>query len=136
MVVNDERDPARSAWSSGVWIALAILLLFAFAYEPVLHAGWIWDDDSYVTQDPAVLKPSGVLDAWTLTYDVHKDAWVSNTPQYYPLVFTTFWVEHALWGLRPLGFHLVNVLLQLGNAWLVIAILRRLAVPGAWLVAA
>ena len=44
-------------------------------------------------------------------------------------MYTTFWLEHKLWGLAPFGFHLVNVLLL----W---ALLRRLAVPGAWAVAA
>src|SRR5262249_45486376 len=58
------------------------------------------------------------------------------SPQYYPLVFTSFWIENKLWGLRPLGFHLVNVLLHAANAILVWRILKRLEVRGALVVGA
>src|SRR4030095_3153409 len=56
--------------------------------------------------------------------------------QYFPLTYSTFRIEHALWGLNTTGYHWVNLLLHVGNALLVWAVLARLGVPGSWLAAA
>jgi tetratricopeptide (TPR) repeat protein len=49
---------------------------------------------------------------------------------------TSFWVQHALWGLNPLPYHLVGVALQVVAAVLLFLVLRRLRVQGALLGAA
>lgn len=92
-----------------------------------MRGGFIWDDESYVTENMAVQASDGLRSIWLDP---------AATPQYYPLVYTTFWLEHQIWGLEPAGYHVVNVLLHLSNAILLWVVLRRLAVPGAWLAAA
>jgi tetratricopeptide (TPR) repeat protein len=108
----------------------AILLLFVVTlgvYLPTLNAGFIWDDDLYITQNPLLRNFAGLIQIWL------KPA---ATPQYYPLAYTSFWLEYQLWGLWPLGYHLNNILLHASNAILLWLILHELAVPGAWLAAA
>ena len=61
---------------------------------------------------------------------------IEDEGHYWPLVYTSFWLEHKLWGFAPAGYHAVNVLLHAANTVLVLRLARRLAVPGAWLVAA
>lgn len=53
--------------------------------------------------------------------------------QYYPLLHTAFWLEHRLWGNEPFGYHLANLFQHWIAALLVVLLMRRLALPGAWL---
>jgi len=106
----------------GVLIVLVVLL----AYLPVLRCGFIWDDDAYVTENPTLHDLGGLQRIWFE---------VGAVPQYYPLVHTTFWLEYHLWGLHPLGYHLVNVLLHATAAILLWQVLLRLRIRGAWLAA-
>lgn len=112
----------KAGWLAGV-------LLFALvvaAHLPATGNGFIWDDDSYLTENPIVQSPGGLRTIWIEPL---------ASPQYYPLVFSTFWLEHRLWGLEPAGYHWVNVLLHAGTSVLVWMALLRLSVPGAWLAA-
>lgn len=103
-------------------IVLAVIL----SYAPALRGGFIWDDDDHVTSNRAVQTAAGLRDIWFTS---------GATPQYYPLVFSSFWLEHRLWGLAPLGYHVDNVLLHALNAVLAWLVLRRLSMPGALLAA-
>jgi tetratricopeptide (TPR) repeat protein len=106
-------------------ILFAFLVLALAVYLPATKAGFIWDDDAYVTENPLLRDVGGLWRIWTTT----------ETPQYYPLVFTTFWVEYQLWGLDPAGYHIVNIILHALNAALIGLILHTLRVRGAWWVA-
>jgi Flp pilus assembly protein TadD len=117
-------------------LAFLVGVLAVLAYAPALGAGWIWDDDSYVTENPLVQSPDGLSGIWSLTRDPQTGEIVSHTPQYYPFVFTSFWIEHALWGLRPFGYHATNLVLHLLVAWLAWRVLVRLGLPGAGIAAA
>jgi tetratricopeptide (TPR) repeat protein len=106
---------------------LLLVAITCVAYLPVFRAGFIWDDDSYVTQNQTLRSTNGLRRIWLEPGAV---------PQYYPLVHTTFWVEYHLWDLTPAGFHAVNILLHAGNSILLWLILRRLELRWAWLIAA
>ncbi|MYC82366.1 MAG: tetratricopeptide repeat protein [Acidobacteria bacterium] len=109
--------------------ALALFLLVAVSYLPALEAGFVWDD-LILVEAAAVHDWSGLWSIWFSPADIEKEA------HYWPVVYTSFWLEHKLWGLAPLGYHAVNVALHLVNVLLVWLLLQRLAVPGAWAVAA
>src|ERR1035438_2583719 len=105
---------------------MALIVLAAFAaYAPVFQAGFIWNDSDYVTA-PALRSWSGLWRIWSQ---------VGATEQYYPFLHTAFWVEHRLWGDAPLGYHLLNVALHATSAVLLLVLLRRMRIPGAWLAA-
>ncbi len=123
-----ERNAQRSAPAFGVFLpALVLLGCTLVAYLPAAQGGFIWDDDAYVTGNQTLRSAEGLGRIWFQ---------VGAVPQYYPLVHTTFWLEYRLWGLHPMGYHLVNILLHALAAVLLWRILRRLLPAGAWMAAA
>ena len=117
----------KDAWRSRGAGAALIIVLTVIAYLPALRCGFIWDDDYYVTNNPLLTETDGLRRIW---FSMHHQS------QYFPLVYTALRFEYMLWGLNPMGYHAVNVLLHGLNALLVWAVLKRLALPGAWLAAA
>jgi tetratricopeptide (TPR) repeat protein len=110
-----------------------IVLITILAYVPAMRAGYIWDDDYYVTGNQLLRSWEGLQRIW---FDVMPNPAEYPLPQYYPLTHTTFWLEYRLWGLNPAGYHTTNVLLHTCNALLIWLVLRKLEVPGSWLAAA
>ena len=122
------REPAPSRPDALALLALGLLV--GISYLPaMLWGGFVWDDHSCVTVEP-VRKVSGLWQIW------FSPSVIEGEGHYWPLVYTTFWLKHKLWGFNPAGYHIVNVLLHGANTLLVWHLLRRLAVPGAWVVAA
>ena len=110
--------------------ALALCLLAGISYLPaMLWGGIVWDDFIWY-KSQAVLEWSGLGTIWSWPSSIEREK------HYWPLTYTTFWLEHKIWGLEPAGYHVVNVLLHLLNSLLLWRLLLRLAVPGAWVVAA
>ena len=114
-------------------IALAgatLCLLVVVSYFPALSGGFVWDDVT-LTESTSLRTWSGLAQIWFTPRGL-----IQHEAHYWPLLYTLFWLEHKLWGLTPLGYHLVNLLLHTGVVLLLWRLLRRLEVPGAWFAAA
>ncbi|HLN02641.1 MAG TPA: tetratricopeptide repeat protein [Bryobacteraceae bacterium] len=116
--VRIARWPWVAAWP---WVAIFAAVLAA--YWPALRGSLLWDDTSHVTA-PFLQSLHGLWRIWF---------WLGTTQQYYPLLHSAFWLEHRLWGDAVLGYHLANLAQHTLAACLVVFIVRRLALPGAWL---
>ncbi len=114
----------RSAFQPG-W-ALLLLLVTFIAYTPALRCGYVWDDRDHAASFH-LRTPEALSRIWFE---------VGATPQYYPLVHTTYWLEFQVWREDPLGYHLTNILLHGAAAILLYRLLAGLGVPGAALAAA
>ena len=109
--------------------AAALCALVFAALFPALFGGFVWDDGNLV--EATVIKDwSGLWQIWFSPRDIPGEL------HYWPILYTSFWLEHKLWGLNAFACHLINILLHLANTLLLWRLLARLAVPGAWLAAA
>ena len=121
---------SRQAFANS-WPALILIALGAVSYLPaMLWGGFVWDDIIF-TESKGVREWSGLWGIWFRPTEA-----IDKEGHYWPLVFTTFWLEHKLWGFAPAGYHVVNVVLHLANTVLLWRLLGRLAVPGPLLIAA
>ena len=107
-----------------------LVLLAVVVYTPALLLGGFVSDDWIFVTEPLVRRLDGIVSIWL------SPAQMRDENHYWPIVYTTFWIEHKLWGFHPAGYHAVNVALHALNSVLVWRLLLRLGVPGAWLVAA
>ncbi len=123
MPAGIDRGTAGRKFFLGALLAVLTVLV----YLPSTRCGFIWDDDCYVTDNQCLESTEGLKQIW-LNLKTNK--------QYYPLVFTSFWIEHFFFGHQPLVYHFNNILLHAANAVLLWMILGRLRVPFAWIAAA
>jgi len=127
MTVSAPKKPFYDFFQSNcrlkITLFAVLLVTLAFlAYFPAMQGGYIWDDEHYITGNSNLQNAEGLWRIWSDPL---------SSPQYYPMVHTTFWVEYQLWGLNPLGYHVTNVLLHGLNSVLLCLLLLRLGVPGA-----
>jgi tetratricopeptide (TPR) repeat protein len=104
------------------WLAgLAVLAAAVVPYLSTLGAGFVFDDHLLVENAPALRGP--LVDLW-LGRGVHD---------YWPLTWTSLWIDFRIFGAHPAGYHAGNVLLHAATAFVLWRALARLEVPGAWL---
>lgn len=116
---SDKKQP----WWCAAWFkCLLVIATLVVLYAPALQSGFTWDDDEHLTQNPCIIGPQSIADIWT-----------TRAARICPLVLSTFWLEHQMWGLSPMPYHLVNVLMHAGAVLLLWRVLLALRVPGAWL---
>ena len=120
---------------------LCLLLLAAVlaAYAPaLLHGDFTWDDYKFVEANPRLIGPEGLRALWLHpgTLSSHGAAVPEVEVHWFPVLYTTFWIERWLWGsFWAPGFHGTNLLIHFCNALLAWGLLARLRVPGPFLVA-
>jgi protein O-mannosyl-transferase len=86
--------------------AVLLTAMVFVAYWPAVHAGFVWDDNILIHDNPHVIEPSGLAKIWFSTEPL----------DYIPLTTTMFWLEYRLFGNDPQPYHIVNLLLHAAAA--------------------
>ena len=101
-----------------IYAGLALAIIIAF--EPVRHNDFVdFDDNEYVTENARVkggISGDSVVSAFT-------------TPHFYmwhPLTSLSHTLDCEVFGLDPLGHHLVSLLFHAANSLLVLRVLKRM----------
>ncbi|HTQ38975.1 MAG TPA: glycosyltransferase family 39 protein, partial [Pirellulales bacterium] len=110
-------------WQIPLGVALITALTYA-VYWPALSGGFILDDE-LLTQSKLIKAPDGLYRFWFTT----------EPTDYWPVTSSAFWLEWRLWGDKPTGYHVTNLLLHMVDVLLIWLVLRRLAIHGAFLAA-
>lgn len=107
--------PAWAIWAMSFALALSVVV----AFSPSFGAGFVnFDDDIYVSQHAMVLHGltwKGIEQAFHV--QVKAGYWI-------PLTWLSFMLDTTLFGTKPFGFHLTNVLLHAANSALLFVFLR------------
>jgi tetratricopeptide (TPR) repeat protein len=114
--------PAREWLTAAALMAVTVLF-----YLPAWHGGFLWDDNTHISDNAVLRVAGGLREIWTNP---------AATCQYYPLTFSVFWAGYHLWGLNTIGYHLLNIFLHGFAAVLLWQLLSRLRVKGALLAGA
>src|SRR5436190_14538797 len=119
--ISPDNSSVMSWWKRKWFFCLILAVVTMLAYQPAWHGGLLWDDDVNITS-PELRSLDGLRRIWFQPLATH---------QYYPLLYSSYWLQQRFWGDSPTGYHLVNLLLHIGCVVLVLKILRFLRIPGA-----
>src|SRR3989475_7927741 len=101
------------------WLAPLLVALFTLAaFLPTLQNQFVsWDDDKNFLDNPHY---RGL--AWTHL----RWMWTTHLGHYIPLTWMTLGLDYLLWGLNPVGYHLMSLLLHAANAVVFFFVVRRI----------
>jgi hypothetical protein len=111
-----------SAWKR--WTAATMIIAATFlAYLNTLDNDFVtWDDDKYVRKNPLVIGDKPLSSVWN-PKEIEK-----AKLHFYPLVFTTYWLEHQYDGLNPFVYHFDQMILHALNGVVLMFAMRWLGV--------
>ncbi|OYT72867.1 MAG: hypothetical protein CFK52_03435 [Chloracidobacterium sp. CP2_5A] len=107
------------------WLAMG---LAALTYANTLANGFAYDDSPIIVNNPTIRSLANAPGLFLSGYWDHRQAGLSN---YRPLLAVTLAADYALWGLRPAGYHLTNIMLHASNVGWLFYLLRAYRVAPA-----
>ena len=127
---GEANEPARAAARHPeLRCALGVATLALACGAASLGNGFVWDDVEMLRE--AVLRTrEGLVDIWLDPKQIRSEG------HYWPVTWTTLWLDFQLHGTWAPGWHATNVLLHAGVCLMVGRTLSVLNVPSAWLGAA
>lgn len=108
-------------------VLAAVTFAAIFVYLNTLSGDFVWDDRKLIVDDPAITS-------WNHFAEIFSNDFFSRNEDdvpygyYRPVTTTSYLLDYTMWGLRPFGYHLTNVLLHAACTAMVALILLRLGI--------
>lgn len=106
------------------YIPHAFLIVFTFlVFAFSLGNGFVYDDHVFVINNDHIKNPADLLSFFVdkAAYSGERDFFI-----YRPLAALSYAADFALWGLRPFGYHLSNIVWHICNVLLVFFLCQKL----------
>lgn len=100
---------------------LLIIVLVLVVYGNTLNNGFVYDDPDVTINNAMIKRFTNLFLLFKKEYFV-----LSQEMSYRPVVTFTYFLDYALFGLNPWGYHLINVLLHITNGVLLYTFLASL----------
>ena len=109
-----------------------VLVLIGFAvYANVIGYPFVHDDVVFIQQNPSIGRWDNIVDAF-LRPSQTSDLQAVRVPYYRPLLEVVYRLEFSVFGMHPAGFHFVNIVLHILNAFCVFLLGAYLGLPRPW----
>src|SRR3990172_10267349 len=96
--IEDKRQETKSYHL----ISISLILLISISiYSNTLKNGFVYDDEFTIVNNTLIKNFGNISKLWTKEYFM-----TSAEMSYRPVVTLTYFLDYALYGLKPYGYHL------------------------------
>ena len=103
-------------------LPLIIILISILLYLNTLPNTFVYDDAYVITENYFIKSLGNLPKLFTKDYLPF-----SGELSYRPIVTLTYFIDYAIWGLNPLGYHLTNVILHTINVFLFYTFIKSIS---------
>lgn len=96
-----------------------VIAVFIFlVYVNALPNDFVWDDDILVVENHLIKSVRNLPAFFSRSFFELEAAGSSGGSYYRPFILVSLAVDYSIWGLRPFGYHLTNILIHMLNVLL------------------
>jgi hypothetical protein len=103
------------------WRILFLAALVLFVYGNSLNNPFIWDDQASIVNNDHINHPKQLI-----IEPLYASQPTADQSYWRPFQSLTYFLDHRIWGLNPLGYHLTNLACHLLNALLIFFLLKKI----------
>ena len=111
--IKSEIEKPPSKLHHLLYISLILIISIAI-YSNTLKNGFVYDDRFTIVENIFIKDWKNLPELFSKTYFSR-----SGEETYRPIVTLTYFIDYSLWGLKPFGYHLTNLLIHSANVVLV-----------------